>query len=63
MIKSCLIKKYPNKAGNYSCQYVEENKIKICCFKTYEDAITTAYLIWNLTKETHLQNSIILEKE
>lgn len=63
MIKSAKINKNPNKFGNYSCQYVEDNKIKVCSFKTYEDAITTAFLNWNLTKETQLQNSTILEKE
>lgn len=61
MVKSCMIKKNPNGVGNFSCQYVEDNKIKVCSFKSYEDAVSYAFFNWNLTKETHLTNSVILE--
>lgn len=62
MVKSCMIKKIPNGCGNYSCQYVEDNKIKVCSFKSYEEGVCYAFFNWGLTKERHLQNSVILEK-
>lgn len=63
MVTSCMIKKVPNSLGNYSCQYVESNKVKVCSFKTFDDGVSYAFLVWGLTKERHLQNSIILERE
>lgn len=61
MVTSCLIKKVPNKAGNYSCQYVENGKVRVCSFRSYEDGVSYAFFEWNLTKERHLQNSVIME--
>lgn len=63
MVKSCRIKKTSNGVGNYSCQYIEDNKIKVCSFSSYEEGVAYAFFYWNLTKETHLQNSVILERE
>lgn len=63
MVTSCLIKKVPNKIGNFSCQYVENNKIKVCCFSSYEEGLSYAFFMWGLTKEKHLQYSVVLEKE
>lgn len=62
MITSALIKKYPNKLGNYQCQYVEDGKFKVCCFKTFEDAITTAFFCWCLPEQQDFENSILLKR-
>lgn len=62
MVTSCKISKVPNHCGNYSCQYVEDSKIKVCSFRSYEDGVSYAFFNWNLVKETHLQNSVILKR-
>lgn len=63
MVTSCLLKKVPNGVGNYSCTYVEDGKIKVCCFKTYEDGVCYAFFKWNLTKEIHFEKSVQMVKE
>lgn len=62
-MKSVKISKVPNGVGNYIAQFYDEEKHRwiIEAWKDYWEAVGYYSIEFNLSKQTHLQKSLILE--